>query len=705
MKKNLFIFSAIFLFFWFSVVCSTNAALITIGTATYGIQDYNLIYEDDQGLIWLDYTKGRDIWSNQVNWAIGLNSPGVLEYHLNPGISVSWEGDWRLPTTVDGPYTYDSYDGTTTLSGWNITTSEMGHLYYESLGNKAYYATDGSYPQPGWGFNNNGPFVNVLGERYYSGTEYALAPTNSTWCFVFYDSLDHNAHYTGLQSVGGKDNYYSTLVVRPGVVSAAPAVRYAKPAASGTGNCSSWAEACTLQTALTTAVNGDEIWAAAGTYKPTTGADRAATFQLKNGVALYGGFAGTETARIQRNLAVNATILSGDLSGDDVGFTNNSENVYHVVTGATGATLDGFSITAGNANDVGSGWPDTSCGGGMFSNSSSPTLTNLTFSGNFATYGGGMFNNSSSPALANVTFSGNSATYGAGMFNDSSSPALANVTFSGNSATSYGGGMGNWNISSPTLTNVTFSGNSATYYGGGMFNNSGSPSPQIRNTIFWDNTAPSGEGAQIFNNGSTSSVSDSVVQGGCPAGSTCTNIIATNPLLGTIGDYGGSTQTIPLLAGSSAIDTGNDATCAATDQRGISRPQGAHCDIGAYEYADTTAPIVTSIIRLNPSPTNLASVDFTVTFSEAVSGVDTSDFALTASGVSGAAVSGFSGAGSVYTVSVNTGTGNGTIRLDVPASATITDLAGNPLAGLPYTGGETYTVEKITWIYLPLIMR
>ena len=62
-----------------------------------------------------------------------------------------------------------------------------------------------------------------------------------------------------------------------------------------------------------------------------------------------------------------------------------------------------------------------------------------------------------------------------------------------------------------------------------------------------------------------------------------TNIITTNPVLGTLGNYGGFTQTIPLLAGSSAIDAGNDAFCPVTDQRGITRPQGVHCDIGAYE--------------------------------------------------------------------------------------------------------------------------
>ncbi len=243
-------------------------------------------------------------------------------------------------------------------------------------------------------------------------------------------------------------------------------------------------------------------------------------------------------------------------------------------------------------------------------------------------------------------------------------------------------------LGSPTLTNVTFSGNSAIY-GGGMFNEIGG-GPQIRNTIFWGNT-----NGQIYNNdGGISSVSDSVIQDGYAGG---TNIIPDNPNLGALGNYGGFTQTIPLLAGSSAIDTGNDGVCPDTDQRGVSRPQpvGGKCDIGAYEYlVDATAPIVTSITRLNPNPTKLASVDFTVTFSEAVNGVDTSDFALSVSGVSGAAVSGSSGSGSVYTVTVNTGSGNGTIRLDVSAGATVTDLAGNPLTGLPYSSGENYVVDK-----------
>ncbi len=147
------------------------------------------------------------------------------------------------------------------------------------------------------------------------------------------------------------------LAVTPLQVAHAAGMRYAKPAASGTGDCLSWINACTLQTALTGAASGDEIWVAAGTYKPTAGTDRTVTFQLKNGVALYGGFAGTETARTQRNPAVNVTILSGDIDNNDsqtpiitdlTTVTGNTTNSWHVVTGATGATLDGFTITAGN---------------------------------------------------------------------------------------------------------------------------------------------------------------------------------------------------------------------------------------------------------------------------------------------------------------------------------------------------------------------
>jgi hypothetical protein len=137
----------------------------------------------------------------------------------------------------------------------------------------------------------------------------------------------------------------------------------------------------------------------------------------------------------------------------------------------------------------------------------------------------------------------------------------------------------------------------------------------------------------------------------------------------------------------------------------ITEEYGATPHVHVYQITvanDVTPPTVVSSTRANADPTNAASVDFTVAFSESVTGVDAGDFSLTTSGVSGATVSGFAGTGAVYTLTVSTGTGNGTLRLDLPASATISDLNGNPLDGLPFTGGESYAVTKTAPVlYLP----
>jgi len=99
-------------------------------------------------------------------------------------------------------------------------------------------------------------------------------------------------------------------------------------------------------------------------------------------------------------------------------------------------------------------------------------------------------------------------------------------------------------------------------------------------------------------------------------------------------------------------------------------------------------------------------VNFAITFAKAVTGVDASDFLLSKTGaIAGESVTAVSGCPTVYTVSISTGAGNGTLRLDVPASATITDLSLNPLASLRFTGGETYTINKLLCIFMPLIRR
>src|SRR5207244_3078547 len=111
---------------------------------------------------------------------------------------------------------------------------------------------------------------------------------------------------------------------------------------------------------------------------------------------------------------------------------------------------------------------------------------------------------------------------------------------------------------------------------------------------------------------------------------------------------------------------------------------------------DTTPPTVLSISRADASPTNGATVHWTATFSEAVSGVDTSDFALATTGVAGASITSVTGSGTSYTVSANAGTGSGSIGLNLADDDSIVDSSGNKLGG---TGagngnftGQVYTI-------------
>ena len=112
-----------------------------------------------------------------------------------------------------------------------------------------------------------------------------------------------------------------------------------------------------------------------------------------------------------------------------------------------------------------------------------------------------------------------------------------------------------------------------------------------------------------------------------------------------------------------------------------------------------TIPFVSSIILANTNPTNAPSVGFIVAFSKSVTGVDTSDFSLTTTDTTGASIAGVTGSGATRTVTVNTGSGNGTIRLDVVDDDSIKDAANNPLGGVGlgngnFTNGETYTILK-----------
>lgn len=120
----------------------------------------------------------------------------------------------------------------------------------------------------------------------------------------------------------------ASLFVLALAVPASAARYHVSSGATGSGTGLSWPNAFTsLQEALSIAIPGDEIWVGAGQYKPTTGTNRAVSFVLRNGVNVYGGFAGTETEVAQRDIAGNPTVLNGDIG--QVG--SNTDNSYSVV--------------------------------------------------------------------------------------------------------------------------------------------------------------------------------------------------------------------------------------------------------------------------------------------------------------------------------------------------------------------------------------
>jgi hypothetical protein len=232
-----------------------TAELIIIGRAEYdsapdtGINTslshskniYNLIYDSGPGLVWLDYTRGYDSWQDQVNWASTLG--GYLTVKLDPHYTtdINWKTGWRLPETdeskdnLKGPWPTTVGDGTgfgwggpdktghyDYYKGYNLVNSEMGQLFYKSLGNKGYYAKDGTNPQPGWGFTNTDDFENLLtvdpdllwAVKYYSGTEYSLN-SNDAWGFNFLDGKQSPADKSAV------NNYYALAVIE-GKVSPVP---------------------------------------------------------------------------------------------------------------------------------------------------------------------------------------------------------------------------------------------------------------------------------------------------------------------------------------------------------------------------------------------------------------------------------------------------------------------------------------------------
>ncbi|HEX5848665.1 MAG TPA: choice-of-anchor Q domain-containing protein [Rubrobacter sp.] len=278
-------------------------------------------------------------------------------------------------------------------------------------------------------------------------------------------------------------------------------------------------------------------------------------------------------------------------------------------------SISGITISGGSST---SEFPDNR-GGGIFNAGGNLKINDSTISSNSAAFGGGIYNTGGPVTLTDSTLSNNQSSYsGGGIFNGGAGTVtIANSTLSDNSASSYGGGI-TTRGGTVTVTNSTLSGNSTEGLGGGVYNLGGLAVMEY--STITNNRARSGSGSGLASFGDSATHTEmlstiiSANQGtdvditegsGDSVDSRGYNLIGDgnatgafnqtgdksgvdDPRLGPLADNGGPTQTHTLLSGGPAIDaipkgTNGCGTTFAEDQRGVSRPQGSGCDIGAFE--------------------------------------------------------------------------------------------------------------------------
>ena len=368
-----------------------------------------------------------------------------------------------------------------------------------------------------------------------------------------------------------------------------------------TGDTVSCGTPCSLRGAIAVANSGDTINIPAGTYTLTLDAE----LSIDKNLTLNGAGSGDTIIQVATSSA-DATSRVFNITGVTVAISG-----VAVQNGNTGDDGDGIlnSGTLTLTNSTVSGNTASNEGGGIF-NYGTLTLTNSTVSGNTASRDGGGILNTGTMTLTDSTVSGNIASgsfnaggggilnnstltminstvngnFGGGILNNGGLLTLSNSTVSNNTGSGFVGGI--VNIGTLSVSNSTIRGNTGVGGGsGGIRNDSGTLT--VTNTIIAGNTAATGPDCS----GSPTSLGHNLIgdASGCGYAAATGDLVGTgdapiDPLLGPLADNGGPTKTHALLPGSPAIDHIPVENCTViTDQRGIARPQGAGCDIGAFE--------------------------------------------------------------------------------------------------------------------------
>ncbi|WP_343531287.1 choice-of-anchor Q domain-containing protein [Pedobacter sp.] len=378
--------------------------------------------------------------------------------------------------TVSGNYNanYSLVKGSSVTSNGNIDASSLTSTnIFTDDGNGIYTLKNGS---PAVGTGSNSLYEAFDGD------------VNNNSLSSDKDLAGNDRLQKGTIDLGAFESSYNLVVP---ITPDANGIIYVKQNGAGNFSGNSWTNAAPelseVLTAATTNTNIQQIWVAKGTYQPASGQ----SFAMKEGVKMYGGFAGTETQINQRvfgSMAADSTLLQG-----------NGSYVVSSINLSAASVIDGFSIKGGS----GQTW-----GGGMYNYGSSVTINNCLFAANSATIGGGICNYyNSAPTISNCTFSGNTADGGGGISNyNNSSPTISNCTFFRNRANS-GGAINNYSSSKPNITGCTFTENTANDFGGAI-TNSTSSSSTITNCNFSGNKATSASGGAIFNTASSPIITD-----------------------------------------------------------------------------------------------------------------------------------------------------------------------------------------------------